>query len=83
MSSQTPALRFALTHASLPLLATKCTYLRSIVEEFLWFISRKTDITLLSQRGVKIWDGNGSKVFLDARGLGHQREGDLGPIYGF
>ena len=78
-----PALRFALTNASLPLLTTKRTYLRGIVEELLWFIRGKTDATLLSQRGVKIWDGNGSKAFLESRGLGHRREGDLGPVYGF
>jgi len=33
--------------------------------------------------GVKIWDGNGSKEFLQGRGLAHRREGDLGPVHGF
>jgi thymidylate synthase len=32
---------------------------------------------------VRIWDGNGSKEFLGKMGLGHRREGDLGPVYGF
>merc|ERR1712019_113863 len=27
--------------------------------------------------------GNGSREFLDKRGLGHREEGDLGPVYGF
>ena len=33
--------------------------------------------------GVHIWDANGSKEFLESRGLGHREEGDLGPVYGF
>jgi thymidylate synthase len=32
---------------------------------------------------VKIWDGNGSREFLDGVGLSHRAVGDLGPIYGF
>ena len=30
-----------------------------------------------------IWDGNGSREFLDKVGLSHREEGDLGPVYGF
>ncbi|KAF7327947.1 hypothetical protein MKEN_00374900 [Mycena kentingensis (nom. inval.)] len=77
------ALRFSLANNTLPLLTTKRTFLRGILEELLWFVHGKTDSTLLSAKGVKIWDGNGSKAFLEKRGLGHRREGDLGPVYGF
>jgi hypothetical protein len=78
-----PSLRFSLTDDILPLLTTKRTFLRGIIEELLWFVAGSTDSTILSNRGVKIWDGNGSKEFLQKRGLGHRREGDLGPVYGF
>ncbi|KAF8655479.1 hypothetical protein AX16_003037 [Volvariella volvacea WC 439] len=78
-----PSLRFSLANSTLPLLTTKRTFLRGIIEELLWFIHGSTDSTLLSNKGVKIWDGNGSKEFLEKRGLGHRREGDLGPVYGF
>ncbi|KAI0090373.1 thymidylate synthase [Irpex rosettiformis] len=78
-----PNLRFSLTDATLPLLTTKRTFLRGILEELLWFVHGATDSKLLSEKGVKIWDGNGSKAFLDKRGLSHRREGDLGPVYGF
>lgn len=78
-----PSLRFSLADSTLPLLTTKRTFLRGIVEELLWFINGSTDSKLLSEKGVKIWDGNGSKAFLEKRGLGHRREGDLGPVYGF
>ena len=76
-------LRFLLSDNTLPLLTTKRVFLRGIVEELIWFIRGCTDSTVLSKRGVKIWDGNGSKDFLEKRGLGHRREGDLGPVYGF
>uniref|UniRef100_A0A915EIP7 Thymidylate synthase n=1 Tax=Ditylenchus dipsaci TaxID=166011 RepID=A0A915EIP7_9BILA len=35
------------------------------------------------RKGVKIWDANGSREFLDANGFSQREEGDLGPIYGF
>jgi thymidylate synthase len=78
-----PSLRFSLQNNVFPLLTTKRVFLRGVIEELLWFIHGSTDANLLSERGVKIWDGNGSKHFLESRGLGHRREGDLGPVYGF
>lgn len=78
-----PSLRFSLRDSAFPLLTTKRVFLRGVIEELLWFIHGSTDAKLLSERGVKIWDGNGSKPFLESRGLGHRREGDLGPVYGF
>ena len=78
-----PSFRFSLADSTLPLLTTKRTFLRGIVEELIWFINGSTDSTALSKKGIKIWDGNGSKAFLESRGLGHRREGDLGPVYGF
>ncbi|KAH9033704.1 thymidylate synthase [Lactarius deliciosus] len=78
-----PSLRFSLADSTLPLITTKKTFLRGIIEEILWFVKGQTDSTLLSKKGVKIWDGNGSKEFLEKRGLGHRRAGDLGPVYGF
>ncbi|KAH7907122.1 thymidylate synthase/dCMP hydroxymethylase domain-containing protein [Hygrophoropsis aurantiaca] len=78
-----PNLRFSLADATFPLLTTKRTFLRGIVEELLWFVRGATDAKQLSDKGIKIWDGNGSKEFLEKRGLGYRREGDLGPVYGF
>jgi thymidylate synthase len=37
----------------------------------------------LSAQGIKIWDGNGSREYLDSVGLAHREVGDLGPVYGF
>merc|ERR1712078_670112 len=68
---------------SFPLLTTKRVFWRGVVEELLWFVRGDTNAKHLSDQGVKIWDGNGSREFLDKRGLSHREEGDLGPVYGF
>ena len=39
-------------------------------------------IKILKKQGVKIWNKNASKEFLEGRGLRYE-EDDLGPIYGF
>ncbi|AHA54694.1 thymidylate synthase [Emiliania huxleyi virus 86] len=66
-----------------PLLTTKRTYWKGIVEELLWFIRGSTNANELAAKNVKIWDGNGSRDFLDSVGLVDNEEGDLGPVYGF
>ena len=75
--------RWDLRHGAFPLLTTKRVFWRGVVEELLWFVRGSTNARELQARGVRIWDGNSSRAFLDARGLGHREEGDLGPVYGF
>jgi thymidylate synthase len=67
----------------LPLLTTKRVFTRAVVAELLWFISGYTSSLPLQEAGIKIWDGNGSRAYLDSVGLTHHAEGDLGPVYGF
>jgi len=76
------AMRYDL-RKSFPLLTTKRVFWRGVVEELLWFIRGDTNAKNLSDKGIKIWDGNGSREFLDKRGLSHREEMDLGPVYGF
>ncbi len=66
-----------------PLLTTKRVFWRGIVEELLWFIRGSTNGHELAEKNVHIWDANGSREFLDHKGLHDREEGDLGPIYGF
>jgi thymidylate synthase len=49
----------------------------------LGFKQGNTNANDLADKDIHIWDGNGSKEFLESRGLGHRDEGDLGPVYGF
>lgn len=76
-------MRFSLEDNQFPLLTTKRVFFRGVLEELLWFIKGDTNGKHLSEKGVHIWDANGSREFLDGRGLGHREEGDLGPVYGF
>lgn len=75
-------MRFSLRD-QFPLLTTKRVFWRGVAEELLWFVAGSTDGKLLSDKKVHIWDANGSREFLDKRGLTHRVEGDLGPVYGF
>ena len=68
---------------TLPLLTTKRVFLRGVLEELLWFIKGSTHNSLLQSKDVHIWDGNGSREYLDKIGLKDREEGDLGPVYGF
>jgi thymidylate synthase len=68
---------------SFPLLTTKRVYWKGVVEELLWFLRGETDGKILSGKNVRIWDGNGSREFLDGMGFSGRDVGDLGPVYGF
>jgi dihydrofolate reductase / thymidylate synthase len=76
------SMRFDLRR-SFPLLTTKRVFWRGVVEELLWFVRGRTDARELHDRGVRIWDGHGSREYLDSVGLTDREEGDLGPVYGF
>ncbi|PWV12059.1 dihydrofolate reductase-thymidylate synthase [Trypanosoma cruzi] len=76
-------MRFSLRNNRLPLLTTKRVFWRGVCEELLWFLRGETYAKKLSDKGVHIWDDNGSRAFLDSRGLTEYEEMDLGPVYGF
>ena len=89
-----PQLRFSLSKPDptsptaepipvLPLLTTKRVFLRAVTTELLWFVSGGTTSKPLSEAGIHIWDGNGSREFLDKLDFTEREEGDLGPVYGF
>ena len=74
-------LRFDISNGTLPLFTTKRVPLKSIIEELLFFCRGDTDSNILNERGVKIWNGNSTREFLDKRNLHHYKIGVLGPIY--
>lgn len=75
-------LRFSLKNKKIPLLTTKKLAWRVCLKELLWFMNGDTNNKLLKNQNVKIWNGNGTREFLDSRGLNYLKEDDLGPVYG-
>ena len=65
-----------------PLLTTKKMFWKGIVEELLFFIRGDTDTKLLSNKGIKIWEPNTNKDFLNKMNLDYD-EGLMGPMYGY
>lgn len=67
--------RYSLANNTLPLLTTKRVFTRGVIEELLWIISGSTDAKALADKGVHIWDANGSRDFLDSLGFTGRDEG--------
>lgn len=76
-------MRFCLRDNKFPLITTKKVFWRGVVQELLWMVKGSTNSNELSEKGVRIWEKNGSRQFLDDKGFTHREEGDLGPVYGF
>ncbi len=75
-------LRFSLEDNKIPLMTTKKLAWRVCLKELLWFMNGDTNNKILKEQNVKIWNGNGTREFLDSRGLNYLKEDDLGPVYG-
>jgi thymidylate synthase len=76
-------MRFSLKDGQLPLLTTKHVAWKTCFRELMWFIRGMTDNQELQKQGVRIWNANATREFLDSRGLGNYPEGVLGPVYGY
>jgi thymidylate synthase len=77
------AMHFSLENQTMPLLTTKKLAWKTCLRELLWFIKGDTSNKNLRSQNVNIWNQNGTRDFLDSRGLYNNDEDDLGPIYGF
>ena len=73
--------RFNISNNTFPLLTTKYTSFKNICSELLWFLKGQTDSKILYKEGVKIWNENSTREFLDNLGLHDYPEGECGPIY--
>lgn len=74
-------LEFDLRDGTFPLLTTKRTFLRGVIEELLFFLRGEHDNRKLQEKGVHIWDGNTTREYFDKSGLGHLEEHSLGLAY--
>lgn len=72
---------FSLENKNIPILTTKNVAVKTCIKELLWFLKGSTNNKELKEQNVHIWDLNGSKEFLESRGLDYE-EDDLGPVYG-
>ena len=75
------SMRFSLKDGCLPLLTTKQVAWKTCFNELIWFIRGSTDNKLLNDKNVHIWDANGSREFLDSRGLNHYEVDELGSCF--
>lgn len=66
----------------IPIMTTKQLAWKTCLKELLWFLSGDTNNKTLKDQNVHIWDMNGTRAFLDSRGLYDYKEDELGPIYG-
>ena len=60
-------------------LVTELLSASGVAEELLWFISGSTSAKVLQDMGIHIWDGNGSRDYLDSIGLTDRQALSLGP----
>ena len=75
------SMRYSLEN-QIPILTTKKMAWKTCIKELLWFMNGETDNKILKKQNVNIWNKNGTREFLDSRGLYYLEEDDLGPIYG-
>ena len=76
------SMHFSLENNTWPLLTSKKVAWKTCAKELFWFLKGSTSNSELREQNVHIWDGNGSRDFLDSRGLTKLEENDLGPVYG-
>ena len=76
------SMRLSLANGQVPFITTKRLAWKTCLRELLWFIRGSTSASELAAEGCHIWDANGSREFLDSRGLTEYSEGELGPVYG-
>jgi thymidylate synthase len=56
--------------------------LKHVAHELIWFLRGDTNTDYLRANGIKIWDGNTSREYLDSTGLTYFHEGQIGAGYG-
>lgn len=66
-----------------PIITTRKVPLRIAFEETMFFLRGETNTKLLEEKRINIWKKNTTREFLDARGLQHLPEGDMGKGYGY
>lgn len=77
-----PHISIDISDYKLPLLTTKFVGMRMVLEELLWFLKGDTDVKLLKEKNVNIWNSNTSREYLDSIGKYDYKEDELVEGYG-
>ena len=75
-------LEFDMIHG-FPLLTSKRVFWKGVVEELLWFLKGSTDVSLLRDKGVKIWEANAESFHNLFKPEDNHNPDDIGPVYGY
>ena len=67
-------MKFPLNDNIIPIMTTKKMAWKTCFKELFWFINGETDNKKLKEQNVNIWNGNGSREFLDSRNLRHYKK---------
>lgn len=77
------ATAFDLSGGDFPIFTHRPIGFRLAFEEWMFFMRGETQTKALEAKGINFWNGNTTRQFLDARGLTHLPEGDMGKAYGY
>lgn len=76
-------IRFSTHGKYAPLIQCRTMAPRIAFEEWKWMMSGSTDVKVLQNKNVHIWDGNSTREFLDSRSLHDVPENNIGKAYGY
>lgn len=74
-------LQFSLENGNFPMSTLRRSFFKGIFEELMWFLRGQTDAQILSDKGIKIWEGNSTREALDKIGLTQLQPGDCGACF--
>jgi thymidylate synthase len=76
-------LRFNTDNQYAPFIQHRTFAPRIAFEEWQWFMSGSTDVSILQSKNIHIWDDNSTREFLDSQGLYTTPTNTIGKAYGY
>lgn len=68
---------------NLPATTLRKVFPRIPFEELMWMLRGQTDVTILQNKNIHIWDLNSTREFLDSNNLHYIKENHIGKAYGW
>lgn len=76
-------IRVDVSNGYLPALRSRRVPPRIAFEELMWMLRGETDVSILQNKNIHIWDGNTTREYLDSYGKHHIEENTIGKGYGY